>query len=111
MWILCNNYGKKLAYLKPPESVQLPRASKYGLLCIRVFSSCVFQNRLKEMSLMATPYATYHKLTKVANTYCSVIHRKIAGLYVWKTMLETTRKINEILLFCIQLLRLPPLIV
>ncbi len=26
---------------------------------------------------MATPSATYHKLTKVANKYCSVIHRPL----------------------------------
>ncbi len=60
---------------------------------------------------MVTNYATYHKLTKFANKYCSVIHRKIAGLYVWRKMLESTRQINEKILFCIKLLRLSPLIV
>ncbi len=74
MWILCNNYSKKLAYLKPPDSVQRPRVSRYGLktlLCTFRNSSDVFHNRLKEMSLMATPYVKYHKLSKGANKYCS----------------------------------------
>ncbi len=74
MCILCNNYGKKLAYLKPPASVQRPRVRRYGLkplLCIFRNSSDVFHNRLEEMSLVATPYVKYHKLTKVANKYCS----------------------------------------
>ncbi len=74
MWILCNNYGKRLAYLKPNDSVQRPRISRYGLkafLCIFRNSSDVFHNRLKEMSLMATPYVKYHKLTKGANKDCS----------------------------------------
>ncbi len=74
MWILCNNYGKKLAYLKPPDSVQRPGVSRYGLktlLCIFWNSSGVLQNRVSEMSIMATPYAKYHKLTKVARNNCS----------------------------------------
>ncbi len=74
MWIICNNYGKRLAYLKPPDSVQWSRVRRYGLktfLCIFWNSSAVFQDRLLEMSLMATPYVKYHKLTKGANKYCS----------------------------------------
>ncbi len=74
MWILCNNYGKRLAYLKPPDSVQWQRVSRYGLktlLCIFWNSSGVLQDRVSEMSLMPTPYAKYHKLTKVAKNYCS----------------------------------------
>ncbi len=74
MWILCNNYGKKLAYLKPRDSVQWPRVSRYGvktLLCIFWNSSGVFRDRVSEISLMAAPYANYHKLTKVAGSYCS----------------------------------------
>ncbi len=74
MRILCNNYGKNLAYLKPPNSVQLPSDSSYGLktlLCIFWNSSGVLHDRVSEMSLMATPYAKYHKLTNVARNYCS----------------------------------------
>ncbi len=71
MWILCNNYGIKLAYLKPPAS---GRVSRYGLktfLCIFWNSSGVFHDRPEKMSLMATPHVKYHKLTKVSNKYCS----------------------------------------
>ncbi len=74
MCILCNNYGKKLAYLKPPDSVQRPRVSRYGLktlLSIFWNSSGVLHERVSEMGPMATPYAKYHKLTKVARNYCS----------------------------------------
>ncbi len=74
MCILCNNYGKNLAYLKPPGSMQRPRVSRYGmktLLCIFWNSFGVLHDRVSEMSLMATPYATYHRLTKVARNYCS----------------------------------------
>ncbi len=62
MWI-----GKKQAYLKPPDSVKRPRASKYGLLCIFFnFLLCFFTIGFK-MSLMPTPYVKYHKLTEVSN--------------------------------------------
>ncbi len=74
MCILYNNYGKNLAYLKPGDSVQRPRVSRYGLktlLCIFWNSSVVLHDKVSEMCLMATPYATYHKLTKVANKYYS----------------------------------------
>ncbi len=74
MVILCNNYGKKLAYLKPPNSVQRPRVSRYGLktlLCIFCNSSGVLQDGVSEMSQMATAYAKYHKLTKIPRNYCS----------------------------------------
>ncbi len=74
MWILSNNYGENLAYLKPPDSVQRPRVSRYGLktlLCILWNSPCVLHDRVSEMSLMATPYAKYHKWAKVARNYCS----------------------------------------
>ncbi len=74
MCILCNNYGKNLAYLKFPDSVQRPRVSRYGLktlLCIFWNSSGVLHDRVSDMSLMATPYVKYHKLTKVTNKYCS----------------------------------------
>ncbi len=74
MWILCNNYGKRLAYLKPPDSVQRPRISRYGLktlLCIFWNSSGVLHDRVSEMSLMATPYVKYRNLAKVARNYCS----------------------------------------
>ncbi len=74
MCILCNNYGKKLAYLKSPDTVQRPSVSRYGLktlLCIFWNSSGALHDRVSEMSLMATPYAKYHKLAKVARNYCS----------------------------------------
>ncbi len=57
-----------------PDSVQRPRVSRYALktlLCIFWNSSGVIHDRVSEMSLMATPYAKYHKLTKVAGNYCS----------------------------------------
>ncbi len=63
-----------MAYLKPPDSVQRLRVSMYGLktfLCIFWNSSGVLHDRVSEMSLLATPYAKYHKLTKVARSYCS----------------------------------------
>ncbi len=69
MCILCNNYGRNLADLKPPDSVQRPRVSRYGLktlICIFWNSSAVLYDRVSEMSLMATPYAKYHRLTTVA---------------------------------------------
>ncbi len=69
MCILCKNYGKNLADLKPPDSVQRPRVSRYGLkrlLCILWNSFDVLHDIVSEMSLMATPHAKYHKLTKVA---------------------------------------------
>ncbi len=74
MCILYNNYGKNLAHLKPPDSVQRPSVSRYGLktlLCIFWNSSGVLRDTVSEMSLMATPYAKYHQLTKVARKYCS----------------------------------------
>ncbi len=74
MWILGNNYGKNLPYLKPPDSVERPSVSRYGLktiLCIFWNSSGVLRDTVSEMSLRATPYAKYHKLTKVARNYCS----------------------------------------
>ncbi len=74
MWILCNNYGKNLAYSKPPDSVQRPRVSRYGLktlLCILWNSPGVLHDRVSEMGLMATPYAKYHKLNKIARNCCS----------------------------------------
>ncbi len=74
MWILCNNYGENLAYLKPPDSVQRPRVSRYGLktlLCIFWNSSGVLLDRVSEMTLMATPYARNHKLTSVVRNYCT----------------------------------------
>ncbi len=67
-------YWKNLAYLKPPDSVQWPRISTYGLktlLCIFWKSSGGLHDIVSEMSLIATPYANYHKLTKVARNYCS----------------------------------------
>ncbi len=74
MCIFCNNYGKNLAYLKPPDFVQRPRVSSYGLktlLCSFWNSSSVLHDRVSDMSLVATPYANYHELTKVARNYCS----------------------------------------
>ncbi len=67
MWILCNNHGKKLVYLKPLTPC------RYGLtfLCIFWNSSGVLHDRILRMNLMVTPYAKYHKLTKVARNYCS----------------------------------------
>ncbi len=65
---------EKTVYLKPPDSVQRQRVSRYGLkalLCIFRNSSDVFHNRLYEMSLVATSYNKYHKWTKGANKYCS----------------------------------------
>ncbi len=72
MWSLGSNYTKKLPYLKPPDSVERPSASRYGLktlLCIFWNSSGVLHDRGSEMSLRATPYAKHHKLTKVARNY------------------------------------------
>ncbi len=60
-----------LTYLKPPDSVLRPRVSRYGLktlLCIFWNSSGILHDRVSEMSLMATPYAYYHTLNKVALT-------------------------------------------
>ncbi len=54
--------------------LETPSVSRHGLRTfIRIFrnSSGVLHDRISEMSLMATPYAKYHKLTKVANKYCS----------------------------------------
>ncbi len=64
MCILCNNYKKKLAYLKPPDPVQRQRVSSYNLntlLCIFWNSSGVIHDWLLEMSQMVTPYVNYHK--------------------------------------------------
>ncbi len=71
MWILCNNYVKTFAYLKPPDSLQRPRVSRYGLRPFAVFSGIplVFFTIVSEMSLMATPYAKNHKWTKVDRNY------------------------------------------
>ncbi len=72
---LIQQLREKLAYLKPPDSVQRPRVSRYGLktfLCIFRNSSDVFHNRLQQMSLVTTPYVKHHKLTKGANKYCSL---------------------------------------
>ncbi len=72
MWIICNNDGKKLFYLKPPDCVQRPRVSRYGLktlLCVFWNTSGVLQDRLSEMNLMATPYTKYHKVTKLDKVY------------------------------------------
>ncbi len=74
MCILCNNYGKNLAYLKPPDSVQRPRVRRYGLktlLCIFWNSSGGLHGRVSKTSLMATSYGKYYKLTKVVRNHCS----------------------------------------
>ncbi len=112
MCIICNNYGKNLAYLKPPDSVQRAVVSRHGvktLVCIFWNSSGVFRNRPYKMSLVATPYAKYD--TKLLGTIVPTTtrHRKIAGFYVWKKMLVSTRQIKEKLLFDIKFLRLSPL--
>ncbi len=68
MWILGNNYWKKLAYLKPPNSVQRPRVSRYGLntlLSIFRNSSGVLHDIVSGISRGLAPYAKYHTLTKV----------------------------------------------
>ncbi len=112
--IWCNSYGKKRVYLKPPDSVQRPRVSKYGLktfLCIFWNSSGGLQNWLLETSLMVTPYVNYHKLTKVTNKYCFHFDKTSKSKDAFKTMLVSTRQIKEKLLFYIKLLRLSPLIV
>ncbi len=60
--------------LEAPGSEQRPRVRRYGLkilLCIFCTSSGGFHDRVSEMSLMATSYAKYHKLTKVARNYFS----------------------------------------
>ncbi len=65
---------EKTVYLKPLDSVQRPRVSRYGLkTLLRIFwnSSGVLYDRVSDMSLMATAYVMYHKLTKVARNYCS----------------------------------------
>ncbi len=112
MWILCNNYGKKLAYLKPPDSMKWPRVNRYDLktlLCIFWNSSGVLHDRVSEMSLMTTPYAKYHKLTKAARNDCS--HRTSGNggpLRLEEKSFESRRQIKEKLLFYIKLLRLSP---
>ncbi len=62
---------------------------------------------------MATPYVKYHKLTKVANKYCSHYDNTSEnyGPLRSDTVLESTRQIKGKLLFCIKLLRLSQLIV
>ncbi len=94
MWIFCNNYGEKLAYLKPPDSVQRPRVSRHGLktlLCIIWNSSDVLHDRVSEMSRMPTLYAKYRKLTKVAWNYCSN-YDKTSGNYGPLRLEENARK-------------------
>ncbi len=74
MRILCKNSRKNLAHLKPPDSVQRPRVSRYDLktlLCIFWNSPGVLHDKVSEMGLMAISYAKYHKLTKFARNYCS----------------------------------------
>ncbi len=59
-----------MVYLKPYDSVQQPRASRYDLntlLCNFWNASDALQDRLNEMSLMVTHYGNYHKLTPVAD--------------------------------------------
>ncbi len=67
MWIFCSNYGKKLVYLKPHDSVQRPRVRRQGLiifLCIFWNYSGVLHDRLLEMSFMVTPYVKYPYVNK-----------------------------------------------
>ncbi len=81
MWILCNNY------LKPYGSVQRPRVSKYGLktfLFIFWNSSCVPHERLLEVSLSVTLYVNYHKLSQVANKYCSHYDKTSKNCGPWR---------------------------
>ncbi len=71
---LMQQLQEKLVYLKPHDSIQRPRVSKYGMktfLCIFWNSSSVLHDRLKEMSLVVTPYVDNYKLTQVANKYWS----------------------------------------
>ncbi len=73
MCILFNKHGNNLAFQKPPDSVLRPRVRRYGLktlLCIFWNSSAVPDDRVSEMSQMATHYAKYHKLTKFARNFC-----------------------------------------
>ncbi len=66
---------EKPGLLEAPDSVQRPRVSRYGLktlLCIFWNSPGVLHGTVWEMSLMATPYAKYHKLTSVARSSCSL---------------------------------------
>ncbi len=79
MWILCNNYGKNLVFLKPHDSMQRPRVSRYGLTTF----PCIFWNSsggILEMSLMVTPYVKYHKLTEVANKLLFPLRKDIEKL-------------------------------
>ncbi len=85
MWILCNNYEKKLVYLKPHDSVKGPIVRKYGLktfICIFWNYFDVLQNGLLETSQMVTLYINGLELTKVANKCCSH-YDKPSGSLKW----------------------------
>ncbi len=110
MCILCKNYGKNLADLKPPDSVQRPRVSRYGLktlLCIFWNSSGVLQKWALWQLLMLSITNWLKLPINIVPT--TTIQRKLAGLYVWKKMLVSTRQIKENILSYIKLLRLSPL--
>ncbi len=83
MRILCNNYEKRLVFLKPHDSVQRPRVSRYNLntfLCIFWNFSGVLHDKLLEMSLMVIPYVKYRKLIKVANEILLPLRQAIGKL-------------------------------
>ncbi len=85
MWILCNNYGEKLVYLKPHDSVKGPIVSQYGLKnLLRIFwnYSGALKNKLLETSLMVTPYIYGFELTEIANKCCSH-YDKPSGSMKW----------------------------
>ncbi len=93
MRILCNNNGKNLAYLKPHDTMQRPGVSKYGLqILLSIFwnSFGVLHDVVSEMSLMATPYGKYHKLTKVTNKYCSLNDKNCGSLRLQDNALKHT---------------------
>ncbi len=75
MWILCNNYGKKLAYLKhltPCSGQELTVWLEDPSLYFQEFFCCCSRYTLSDN-------LKYHKLTKVANEY-----QKLAGLFRWE---------------------------
>ncbi len=97
MLILCSNYGEKRAYLKPHDSMQRLRVSKYNMkpfICIFWNSPGVLLDKRLEKSLTVTSDLSCHKLTNIADNYRS-LYNKTAGLYPCKTTLVSTRQIKR----------------
>ncbi len=114
MCTLCNNYGKKLTYLEPPDSAQRLRVNRYSLKTFSVISGVPLVFFTIEFQKWAQWQLLMLRITNWLKLLGTIVptttgHRKIAGLYVWKKMLVSIRQIKEKLLFNIKLLRLSPL--